>query len=100
MEKFKQFELDLKFFSGWLSADPEIKYFEKNANCKCTFAIPLKKSKDDKNVTWLNCLCWNKLAEKIAEEYKKGDEICIGGVFNINEYNGKQYINFNVKVIF
>ncbi len=99
MEKFKQFELNLKFFSGRLSADPEIKYFEKNASCKCTFAIPLKKSKEDKDPTWLNCFCWNKQAEKLAEEYKKGDEICVGGIFETNDYNGKQYINFHVKAV-
>lgn len=97
MKKFEQFEQKYVFFNGFLSNDAEIKYFE-NGGCKCTFSLPLKKNKDDE-ATWLNCESWGKKAEEIAENYKKGDEIVIGGYLKESEYNGKKYINFVVKVV-
>lgn len=93
-EKFNEFELRLKWFSGYIS-EPNIQYFEKGS-CKTTFSIPLKKQKDD-NPTWLNCICWGDIAEKIAE-LKKGTLLTVGGYFSEREYNDKKYLDFNVKV--
>lgn len=96
MEQFEQFEKTYKFFNGYLSADPEIKYFE-NGGCKCTFALPLKKNKDDE-ATWLNCESWGTKAEEISEKYKKSSEIVVGGYFKEHEFEGKKYLNFVVKI--
>lgn len=96
MEQFEQFEKTYKFFNGYLSADPEIKYFE-NGGCKCTFALPLKKNKDDE-ATWLNCESWGIKAEEISEKYKKSSEIVVGGYFKEHEFEGKKYLNFVVKI--
>lgn len=94
-EKFNEFELRLKWFSGYMS-EPNITYFEKGS-CKTSFSIPLKKQKDDEAV-WLNCLAWGSLAEKIAE-FKKGTLVTVGGYFTEREYNDKKYLDFNVKAI-
>lgn len=94
-EKFNEFELKLKWFSGYIS-EPNIQYFEKGS-CKTTFSIPLKKQKDDEPV-WVNCFTWNKNAEEISDKYKKGDFITIGGFFKEREYNGKKYIDFEVLI--
>lgn len=95
MEEFEKLELQLKWFQGYLSADPEIKYFEKGS-VKTIFSIPLKDGEDTK---WLNCVTWGKLAEDISEKYKKGNQMTVGGTFEQREYNGKTYTDFNVKVI-
>lgn len=97
MEKFEQFKKNYVFFNGFLSADAEIRYFE-NGGCKCTFSLPLKKSKDDEP-TWLNCECWSNKAEEIYEKYKKGSEIVVGGYFKESEFEGKKYLNFVVKIV-
>lgn len=95
MEKFAEFEKNYKTFNGYLSADAELKYFD-SGKCKCTFSIPLKK--DDKTI-WLNCETWSEpLSEKIANNYKKGSEITVVGYFKKEEYNGKEYIKFIVKM--
>ena len=96
-KQFEQFEQNYKVFSGYLSADPEIKYFE-SGSCKTSFSLPLKKKKDD-DATWLNCECWGKIAENIAEHYKKSDEITVFGYFTEQEYNKKTYLKFIVKVV-
>lgn len=94
MEKFKEHELQLKWFAGYMNA-PEIKYFEQGT-VKTTFSIPLKKKKDDEPV-WLNCQAWGSLAETLGEK-PKGTNIIVGGYFEEREYNGKTYLDFIVKV--
>lgn len=97
LEELQQFKQDYLFFNGFLSADPDIKYFE-SGSCKVTFSIPLKNNKED-NTVWLNCECWGKKAEEIGEKYKKGDEITVGGFLKETEYKEKKYVNLKVKVV-
>ena len=94
MEQFEKLELQLKWFQGYLSADPVINYYEKGS-VKTTFAIPLK---DGEDTVWINCHAWSKNAEDIAENYKKGNLITIGGLFKEREYNGKKYLDFEVLI--
>lgn len=86
MEKFNEFKLNLDVFGGFITA-PDIKYFE-SGKAKCTFAIPLKKDKDNKPL-WLNCECWGKLAEKVGE-LAKGTEVLVFGYLKENEYKDKE----------
>ena len=97
IEKYLTFEKHYTTFNGYLSADPEIKYYE-NGKCKTKFSLPLKKQKDD-DAVWLNCEAWGKLGERIAENYTKGDEITVIGYFIESQYNEKIYNNFIVKII-
>ena len=86
MSNFDEFELNLKWFSGYLSADAELRYFE-SGKCKATFSIPLKKKKEDE-AKWLNCECWGALAEKVGE-LKKGTEVLVLGNFKEDTYKDK-----------
>lgn len=92
---YKKFEQTLIWFSGYIT-EPKIDYTE-NGKCKIIFAIPLKNKKEDEPI-FLNCVLWNK--EKFSEEYKKGDNVTVGGYFLENEYKGKTYLNFIVKVVY
>lgn len=95
MEKFSAFEKQLKTFTGFMS-ESQIKYFESGA-IKTTFSIPLKKNKEDKPI-YLNCLCWGKMAERVAL-YEKGSLVSVQGYFEENEKDGKKYLNFVVLFI-
>lgn len=86
--EFEQFEQKLKIFNGYIT-QPEVRYFE-NGKCKCSFAIPLKKNKEDET-TWLNCEAWGRNAEKVGE-LKKGDEVLVFGYFKESEYKDKENI--------
>lgn len=97
---FEELKVNLDMFCGFLSNDPEIRYFE-SGRCKTTFAIPLKKNKEDE-AKWLNCECWGKTAEKVSENYKKGDEVIVLGYFKEEDYQDKTgatktKITFKVK---
>ena len=87
---YEQFEL--KAFMGNIT-EPKTDYMD-NGKSKTTFAIPLKKKKEDEAI-WLNCVLWND--EKFAEKCKKGDSVTVYGTFTENEYKGKVYTNFIVK---
>lgn len=85
--EFEELKVNYDMFNGYLSNDPEIRYFE-SGKCKTTFSIPLKKKKEDE-AKWLNCECWGKVAEKVSENYKKGDEVVILGYFKEEDYKDK-----------
>ena len=87
---YEQFEL--KAFTGNIT-EPKIDYTD-TGKSKTTFAIPLKKKKEDEAI-WLNCVLWND--ENFAEKCKKGDSVILYGTFTENEYKGKVYTNFIVK---
>ncbi len=97
--EFEELKANLDMFCGFLSNDPEIRYFE-SGKCKATFSIPLKKNKEDE-AKWLNCECWGTLAEKVGE-LKKGTEVLVFGNFKEDKYkdkdgNEKTKITFVVK---
>lgn len=96
MEKYNEFKQNLDVFNGYLSADPDIRYFE-SGKCKTTFSIPLSKGKDSETV-WLNAECWGRIAEK-ASEYKKGDEVLVFGYLKEVEYETKDKEK-KTKIIF
>lgn len=94
-EEFEQFKQNLDIFGGYIT-QPELRYFE-NGKAKCTFAIPLKKNKDDE-VKWLNCEAWGRYAE-ITGELKKGDEVLVLGYFKENEYKNEKGV-IKKKIVF
>lgn len=95
MKQFEQFKQNLDWFSGYIT-EPKIDYTE-NGKSKTTFAIPLKKKKEDEAI-FLNCVLWKN--EEFAEKHKKGDNVTVGGYFVENEYKGKKYISFVVKIAY
>lgn len=95
--EFEELKANLDIFCGFLFNDPEIRYF-KSGKCKTTFAIPLKKNKENE-AKWLNCECWGKVAEKASESYKKGDEVIVLGYFKEEDYQDKTGVN-KTKITF
>lgn len=94
IKDYEQFEKKLSEFIGYIG-QPELKYFESGA-IKCTFAIPLKKKKEDTPV-WLNCVSWGHLAEEIASKAPKGTLMTVRGYFKEEEgKDGKKYLTFTV----
>lgn len=93
--EYLEFRQSLDCFTGYIT-EPKMRYFE-SGKCKCEFAIPLKKTKDDEAL-FLNCECWGRIAEQ-AGELKKSDEVIVFGYFKENEYKDKEG-NTKTKIIF
>lgn len=76
---------------GHLGADPESRYLESG---KSVTEFPLatnEKWKDangqeQKNTEWHRCVVWGKMGETIAQYFKKGNQILIGGKIQYKTY--------------
>jgi single-strand DNA-binding protein len=74
---------------GNLTKDPEIRY-TKGGNAVCTFglAINRKYTTDDgetqEDVTFIDIVCWNRLAEAVAEYLHKGSPAFVEGKLKQN----------------
>jgi len=95
VEKYQDFKKEIVTFTGYISQDVDIKYFESGA-IKARFSIPLKRKKEDEPL-WLNCIAWGKLAERIAEDFGKNSLISVQGYFKLEKgKDDKEYLNFIV----
>lgn len=82
---------NIVFITGRLTADSEIKYFE-SGKAKSTFSLALDSYMNkEKFTTFINCECWNKLAEYTGEYFKKGKVVSICGELISTIYNEKTY---------
>ena len=97
MTAFEQFKEKLDVFCGYIT-EPEFRYTQ-NGKCVCTFAIPLKKNKNDEPL-FLNCEAWNSVSERIEIlRLKKGDKVLVFGDLKEVEYTDKEN-NKKKKIIF
>lgn len=82
---------NLVFITGRLTADSNIKYFE-SGKAKSTFSLAVDSYMNkEKFTTFINCECWNKLAEYTGEYFKKGKVVSICGELTSTIYNEKTY---------
>ncbi len=81
---------------GHLGRDPELR-IAANGKPVCRLNIATSNSFYDKKTQkwvkqepdWHNVLVWDKLAEKVSEEFKKGDAIMVRGKGQTREYKDK-----------
>ena len=70
---------------GRLTKDPELKYTTAGkAFLRIIIAVPQERDKTQAN--FINCVAWNKLAEIIAEHFKKGNRINLVGKLTSRQY--------------
>ena len=70
---------------GRLTKDPELKYTTAGkAFLRISIAVPQERDKTQAN--FINCVAWNKLAEIIAEHFKKGNRINLVGKLTSRQY--------------
>ena len=91
---FSKFEN--KIFSGYLSKDVEIRYFE-SQKIKASFSFALQ-GKEDAEPIWINGEAWQDLAEKIAEK-KKGEILTGIGKITEEVYEGKTRYKFKIIAV-
>lgn len=85
-------------YSGYLTADPELKVTENSKYCD--FCIGIKRNYKNKNNEYdsdfVNLKVWGKSAEKLCENSKKGEYIsCVAHVESskyINKENQTRYV--------
>lgn len=75
---------------GRFAGDPELTYTE-SGKAKAIFAIAINSGFGEKRTTdFIDCEAWEKAAEKIAEQGRKGREISIGGRISVQKWQDKE----------
>lgn len=80
---------------GRLGKDPEMR-FTPNGKAVTQFSVAVQKRKkegtewvDDGPAEWFRCTAWNKLAESVAEQLRKGDVAHVHGRNETRSWDGK-----------
>ncbi len=79
-------------FIGRLTRKPELR--KPSADKSVTsFTLAVDRERPDASGKWpsdfVDCVAWNKKAEKIAEKYDKGDMLCVTGRWQNRTVKGK-----------
>lgn len=78
---------------GRLTADPEVRYTEREQIPVCRFSIATARPKHkdvEVETDFFNCVAWRNLAEIVTQWYKKGDVIVIYGTLRNRPYIDKE----------
>ncbi len=86
-------DLNRIFLTGRLAADPDVRYTPNGAEV-AQFRIAVNRSyktKDNPNdwqqdTFFITIITWNRLAEKVEKNFKKGDLVLVEGRLNIRSY--------------
>ena len=74
---------------GRLAADPECKYTQ-DGTAWTSFTLAVTRQWDkDKNADFIDCVCFKKLAEIVANHLKKGSRCGISGEIQVQHYTDK-----------
>lgn len=76
--------------TGNLGKDPEIK-FTAGGKAVVKFTLADTRGKDEaKETIWHNVVCFDEMAENVAEEVKKGSRVLVQGRLSVSKYTDKE----------
>ena len=87
---------------GRLTQDPELRYTSTGfAVARMTIAVDrnYKDKEGNKKVDFIPIICWNKLAEIVAEHMRKGKLISVAGSLEIRSYEQQGEKRYIAEVI-
>ena len=67
------------FLSGRVTRDPELRRTG-SGNSMCTFTLAVNKG--DEKASFVDCICYEKLAENVIKHVVKGDKVTVEGKLN------------------
>jgi len=71
---------------GNLTADPEMRYTPQGS-AVTQFSIAINEKRGDKeNVEFIDYVCWDKLAETVAEWARKGRKVCVTSSYHTERW--------------
>lgn len=79
-------------FIGNMTDDPQLKQGEDEKNDRCNFSIAVNKatSRDDVPPTYLDMVCWGKLAGQVADFGRKGRMVYVRGELEIRKWENDE----------
>lgn len=87
---------------GRLAQDPEVRYTP-NGKAVATFALAVRKAKPNENgeydANFIRIVVWDKTAEAIGNNLKKGDRILLDGSLNVRSYTAQDGTKRNITEV-
>ena len=75
---------------GRLARDPELKYTQAG-KAVASFTVAVNRGfGKDKEADFINCVCWEKTAENLANYTAKGSQVGISGRLQVRNYENKE----------
>lgn len=78
---------------GRLTKDPELKYTQGSGKAVARFTLavnrPFANSNGEKDADFINCICWNGIAQALADHQQKGNLIGVIGRIQTSSYQGQ-----------
>ena len=76
---------------GRMARDPEVRFTqsaEPMAVCRFAIAVdrPVRRDSNERNVDFINCVCFGRRAETIGQYFHKGNRIAVAGRLQVSEY--------------
>lgn len=76
---------------GRMARDPEVRFTqsaEPMAVCRFAIAVdrPVRRDSNERNVDFINCVCFGRRGENIGQFFHKGNRIAVTGRLQVNEY--------------
>lgn len=84
---------------GRITTDLKLQQTQDNQNSYCKFTIAI--DNQGKDTDFINCVCWNKLAQNLCEYQTKGNLIAISGRLHTYSYtttNGEKKYSYDVEI--
>ena len=76
------------FFIGRLTKDPD--FSVNGENMRCTFTLAIQRDRDRENADFINITAFNRLAEIVLNNCKKGSKIMVNANVHNNNYTSKE----------
>lgn len=83
---------------GRLTKDPELKYGA-SGTAYANFTIAVNRAFKKDEVDFINCACFGKTAEAIAEYARKGDQVGVNGRIQVDQYEKDGTKVYSTKVM-
>jgi single-strand binding protein len=87
--------MNIVILMGRMARDPELRYTS-GGKAYTNFTLAVQKTKDE--AEFIDCVAWEKMAENIAEYFRKGNRILIQGRLNVSSYEQNREKRKSVKV--
>lgn len=76
---------------GRMARDPEVRYTqsaEPMAVCRFAVAVdrPVRRDSTERNVDFINCVCFGRRGENIGQYFHKGNRIAVSGRLQVSDY--------------
>ena len=85
---------------GNMTSDPELRVSDGGSSDRCMFSIAINRPGQDNEPTYIDCICWDKLAKQVADFGGRGRQVYVRGEIEVRRWedeSGARRKAFRIK---